>query len=68
MEIVFTVTQESDGGYVAECLSHDIFTQGNTWDELRANVREAVTAFFFDQPKPACVRLHLVRDELFAVA
>lgn len=68
MEIVFTVTQETDGGYVAECLSHDIFTQGNTWDELRANVREAVTAFFFDQPKPATVRLHLVRDELFAVA
>ncbi len=68
MEIVFTVTQESDGGYVAECLSHDIFTQGNTWDELRANVREAVTAFFFDQPSPATVRLHLVRDELFAVA
>ena len=68
MEIVFTVTQESDGGYVAECLSHDIFTQGNTWDELRANVRAAVTAFFFDRPRPTTVRLHLVRDELFAVA
>ena len=66
MEIVFSVTQESDGGYVAECLSHDIFTQGNTWDELRKNVREAVTAFFFDQPKPGAVRLHLVRDELLA--
>jgi predicted RNase H-like HicB family nuclease len=68
MEIVFTVTQESDGGYVAECLSHDIFTQGNTWEELRANVREAVSAYFFDQPKPAAVRLHLVRDELLAGA
>jgi len=68
MEIVFTVTQENDGGYVAECLSHDIFTQGNTWEELRANVREAVSAYFFDQPKPAAVRLHLVRDELLAGA
>ena len=66
MEIVFTVTQESDGGYVAECLSHDIFTQGNTWEELRANVRETVSAFFFDQPKPSAVRLHLVKDELLA--
>ena len=64
MEIVFTVTQESDGGYVAECLSHDIFTQGNSWEELRTNVREAVSAYFFDQPKPAAIRLHLVRDEL----
>lgn len=68
MEIVFTVTQESDGGYVAECLSHDIFTQGNTWDELRANVREAVSAFFFDQSKPSAIRLHLVKDELLAGA
>lgn len=68
MEIVFSVTQESDGGYVAECLSHDIFTQGDTWDEVRANVREAVSAYFFDQPKPSAVRLHLVRDELLAGA
>ena len=64
MEIVFTVTQENDGGYVGECPSHNIFTQGNSWRELRANVREAVSAYFFDQAKPATVRLHLVRDEL----
>jgi predicted RNase H-like HicB family nuclease len=68
MEIVFTVTQENDSGYVAECLSHDIFTQGNTWEELRTNVREAVSAYFFDQPKPNAVRLHLVRDELLTGA
>ena len=57
MEIVFTVTQETDGGFVAECLTHDIFTQGNSWDELRGNVREAVTGYFFDQPKPDVIRL-----------
>jgi predicted RNase H-like HicB family nuclease len=68
MEIVFSVTQESDGGFVAECLSHDIFTEGNTWEELRANAREAVSAFFFDQPKPSSVRLHLVRDEVLPQA
>jgi len=67
MELVFSVTQEADGGLVAECLSHDIFTQGDSWDELRANVREAVTAFFFDQTKPSAVRLHLVRDEVLVV-
>ncbi len=67
MELVFSVTQETDGGLVAECLSHDIFTQGETWDELRSNVREAVTGYFFDQPRPSAVRLHLVRDEVLAV-
>ena len=68
MEIVFSVTQETDGGFVAECLSHDIFTQADNWDELRANVREAVAAYFFDQLGPTMIRLHLVRDELLAVA
>lgn len=68
MEIVFSVTQEADGGFVAECLSHDIFTEGNTWEELRSNVLEAVSAYFFDQPKPTHVRLHLVRDEVLACA
>jgi hypothetical protein len=66
-EIVFEITQEADGGFCAECLSESIFTQGDTWDELRANVKEAVEAFYFDCPKPTSVRLHLVRDEMFAL-
>ena len=65
---MLTVTQESDGGYVAEGLEYDIFTQGDTWEELRANSREAVDAYFFDQPKPDRIRLHLVRDEVLALA
>ncbi len=68
MEIVFQVTQEADGGFVAECLTHDIVTQADTWDELREAVSEAVAAYFFDQPRPTQVRLHLVRDEVLAVA
>ncbi len=41
-ELVFEVTQEADGGFVAECLTESIFTQADTWDELRTNAREAV--------------------------
>jgi len=67
-EIVFQVTQEGDGGFVAECLSEDIFTQADTWDELRGNIREAVAAYYFDGSQPATVRLHLVRDEILARA
>ena len=66
-EIVFEVTQEADGGYCAECLTESIFTQGSTWSELRANVRDAVEGFYFDRPKPESVRLHLVRDEMLAL-
>ena len=67
-ELVFEVTQEADGGFVAECLSHDIFTQADTWEDLRRNAQEAVAAYFFDQPKPSSIRLHLVRDEVLAHA
>ena len=67
-ELVFEVTQETDGGYSAECLTENIFTEGDSWNELRKNVREAVSAFFFDRPVPASVRLHLVRDEVLSVA
>ncbi len=37
---------------------------------LRANVREVVKAFYFDQPEklPSAIRLHLVRDEVRACA
>jgi len=65
-ELVFEVTQESDGGFVAECLTEAIFTQADSWEELRSNVLEAVGAFFGDSKKPGSIRLHLVRDEVLA--
>lgn len=67
-ELVFEVVQESDGGYCAECLTEDIFTEGDTWDELRKNVLEATSAFFFDRQRPDRIRLRLVRDEILLVA
>jgi len=66
-EVVFEVTQETDGGYVAECLTQPIVTQGESWEELRRNVQEAVSAYFFDREIPKTVRIRLIRDELLAV-
>jgi hypothetical protein len=66
-ELVFEVTQEADGGLVAECLTESIFTQADNWEELRQNVREAVAAYYFDRTqRPSALRLHLVRDEVLA--
>jgi predicted RNase H-like HicB family nuclease len=66
-ELVFEITQEADGGFTAEYLTEGIFTEGDNWEELRRNVREAVAAFYFDRPHPAsAIRLHLVRDEVLA--
>lgn len=65
-ELVFEVTLEGDGGHTAECLTENIFTEANSWDQLRLNVKEAVEAFYFDRPGPDLIRLHLVRDEMLA--
>ena len=69
-EIIFEVREdEADGGYTAAALGHDIFTEGETLDELRKNVREAVQCHFGDDvpgPAPGVIRLHFVQDEVLA--
>jgi hypothetical protein len=64
-ELIFEVAQKPDGGFTAETLGESIFTQADSWQELRANVQEA---YFFDQPKPSAVRPCLVGDEVMAIA
>ncbi|MFZ4695907.1 MAG: type II toxin-antitoxin system HicB family antitoxin [Verrucomicrobiia bacterium] len=66
-ELIFEVLQEADGGFCAECLTEAIFTQGDTWEELRVNVKEAVEVHYYKRKtKPQNIRLHLVRDESLA--
>ncbi len=66
-ELIFEVHEAEEGGYWAKALGESIFTEGDTWNELKDNVLEAVQCHFFDRQKPPMVRLHLVRDELVAV-
>ena len=66
-EIIFEVTEAEEGGYCASALGFGINTQGETLEELRAMVRDAV-ACYFDSPEqtPKIIRLHFVRDEVLA--
>jgi predicted RNase H-like HicB family nuclease len=50
-------------------LGYGVHTQGESLEELRRNIREAVECHF-DEPAqmPKIVRLHFVRDELLAVS
>ena len=67
-DIVFEVTEEKDRGFTAECLTDPIFTQADSWEQLRSEVRDAVSAYYFDRPKPIQIRLHLVRNEILPTA
>jgi len=65
-EIIFDVREdEADGGYTATALGYGIHTQGNTLEELRAMVKDAVRCYFDEtMPTPKIIRLHFVRDEV----
>ena len=68
-EVIFEVIEdEIDGGYSASALGYGIHTDGETIEELRQNVREAVDCYFdATMERPALIRLHFVRDEVFAL-
>ena len=65
-EIIFEVSEdELDGGYSASALGFGIHTEGDTLDELRRNVREAVDCYFDESmERLRLIRLHYVRDEV----
>ncbi len=67
-EIIFEVSEdETDGGYSASALGYGIHSDGETVEELRRNVREAVDCYFdASMQRPALIRLHFVRDEVLA--
>ncbi|MBI4203075.1 MAG: 2-oxoisovalerate dehydrogenase [Chloroflexi bacterium] len=66
-EITFVVKESDEGGYEAQALGHSIFTQGETWEELKAMVRDAVRCHFEEADAPRTIHLHLVRDEVLAL-
>ena len=65
-EIVFLVEDAPEGGLTARALGHSIHTDGDTLDELRTNVRDAVRCHFESGDRPAVIRLHYVKDEVLA--
>lgn len=66
-EIIFIVEEDPDGGYGARAVGPAIFTQADSFEELRAMVRDAVRCHFEDEAsRPKLIRLHWVRDEVIA--
>ncbi len=67
-ELVFNISQEPDGGYVAVAVGESIVTQGDTWDELCYMVLDATKCYFFDSTPPDRIRLFLHVEHVLAVA
>jgi hypothetical protein len=63
-EIIFLVEDAPEGGYTAKALGSSIFTEADTWEELKQAVRDAVQCHFDEVALPDLIRLHVVREEV----
>lgn len=63
-EIIFLVEEADEGGFTARAVGDSIFTEGDSLDELRRNIREAVECHFEDGQAPKVIRLHIVHEEI----
>ncbi len=68
-ELIFVVEEDPDGGYNAKALGQSIFVQAETFEALKANIKDALECHFDEKEDiPGIIRLHIVRDETFAYA
>ena len=67
-ELIFLVEEDPESGYTAQAVGENIFTQGETISELKTMIRDAIDCHY-DSPAqwPQLVRLHFVKDEVFAL-
>ena len=66
-EIIFLVEEAPEGGITARALGESIFTEAENLSELHTKVRDAVKCHFDEEKTPKIIRLHHVREEVFAV-
>ena len=63
-EIIFLIEEAPEGGYTARALGESIFTAGDTFEETKKNIKEAVECHFDEGKKPKLIRLHMVKEEV----
>ena len=63
-EIIFDVAEAAEGGFEARALGYSIYTQGDTLEELKPMVQDAVRCHFDEESRPHVIRLHMVKDEV----
>ncbi len=51
-ELVFIGEEAPEGGYTARALEYSIYTEADTWDELKIAVHDAMLTHFDEDQKP----------------
>jgi hypothetical protein len=66
-EIVFLVEEAPEGGFTARSLGYSIYTEADTWNDLKLAIQDALACHFEEGQKPRIVRLHYLREEVMTV-
>lgn len=66
-EIIFLIEESLDGGFEAKAVGYPIFTEGETEDEIRKNILEAVHCHFDETEKPSFINIRFLREEQIAL-
>jgi predicted RNase H-like HicB family nuclease len=68
-EIIFLVEEDPEGGYTAKALDYSIFTEADTIEELKENIKDVLKCHFDkEEDIPHIIRLHIVREDMFTYA
>ena len=68
-EIIFMVEEDPEGGFTAKALGHSIFTEGETLEEIKESIKNAIKCHFDkEEDIPSIVRHHIVKEETFIYA
>ena len=63
-EIIFLVEELVEGGYEARALGYSIYTEAETYEEIKTAVRDAVYCHFEKEDMPQLIRFHCIRGEV----
>jgi hypothetical protein len=66
-EIVFLIEDALEGGFTARSLGESIFTEAEDLPTLREQIKDAVKCHYEDEISPKVIRLHFVKEEVFAI-
>jgi predicted RNase H-like HicB family nuclease len=66
-EIIFIVEESPDGGYTARALGESIFTEGDTIEDIKEAIKDAVKCHFEEEDLPKIIRIHFVKDEVLTI-
>lgn len=64
-EIIFIVKESPEGGYEGRTLGFSIFVEGDTYDKIKENIRDAIYCLF-EKDIPKLIRIHFTKEEVFA--